>query len=569
MPTKTIFRVLASNDDGYTRSGSTGLNPTDPALYIGNLDSTKYGYQTYARLTLDSGTPPGKGQAIQSAQLFGTQRGSGSADFPISYFLEAADNPTTPSSADMNPATGRPQAGRVIFNANSAWTAGQVYSVDVTTLVQAVLNRSGYVAGNPFLFRLDPNSFTYAGENTLHQLHSYDSDPAKALWLEVTWELPAYSGSGSPTPPMQTATGTGDSANPPTSGTGTASAPSQTASGTGSSSNTPATGTGSAPAPQETSAGTGSSSNPETSGTGTASAPTQSATGTGATESEPPFVGTGEVPVPVETAAGEGSSDNPVTVGEGLAAAPEAVASGHGSTYLPPPKVDAPLTISPQSELANAIARHMLGLLPPGRKPKEGGRAFFTVLALAAMLAEADEAALELVFSWSPSRTPREDLLALIGQARGIKRGKGESFEAYRARVVNAAAFWRLGGTVPGVIAALETAGYKVSVTEHYFANKARWAEFSIDLFPGRAELTADLWDDPEDYWNDGTPWDWGISTAEGERIRDIIREMKAAHSKVRDVFYRHGGPPDYWNDDNGAWDDQSLWYGFDPIRVI
>jgi len=211
----------------------------------------------------------------------------------------------------------------------------------------------------------------------------------------------------------------------------------------------------------------------------------------------------------------------------------------------------------------------MLSLLPPGRKPREGGHAYFVVLALSALLADTNEAVIQMVLDWSPTHTRRGDLLALIGEARGIKRSRGEPLEAYRARVVGAADYWRLGGTVGGVKTALETAGYGVKITEHFTTDRIRWAEFSIELYPRDSGLTADTWDDNEGYWDDGTRWDWGISAAEGERIRDIIREMKAAHSKVRAVFYQHGGPLDYWDDDQGFWDDETLWHGFDPIQIL
>lgn len=210
----------------------------------------------------------------------------------------------------------------------------------------------------------------------------------------------------------------------------------------------------------------------------------------------------------------------------------------------------------------------MLGLLPPGRKPKEGGYAYFVVLALSALLADADEAVVQMVRDWSPSRTQNPELLALIGEGRGVKRGSSESFASYRARVVGAADFWRLGGTVAGVVNALEAAGYRVTVTEHYHTDRRRWAEFSVELYPGETGVRGRAWGDASGSWGNGAKWGWNISEAEQQRILEVIGEMKAAHSNVRDVWYVLGGPKRQWGDDRGTWGDGGKWHGFDPIKL-
>lgn len=356
---------------------------------------------------------------------------------------------------------------------------------------------------------------------------------------------------------------------PPFTGTGGGAAPGQTAMGTGTSENPATSGSGSGVAPAQSATGAGETANPEATGAGQAAAPEGSASGTGQTEGDPPFIGEGQAAAPDGVASGEGSTDNPALTGEGVVTSPPPSGSGAGLTYLAPPQLEGPLTINPQSELASATARYMLGLLPPGRKPKEGGYAFFVVLALAALNADLAEAVIKMVADWSPSRTSRPELLALIGQARGIERGAGESFEAYRERVVNAADFWRLGGRVEGVKRALETAGYGVKITEHYHTDRVRWAEFSVELYPGPNRRGGDTWNDGQGAWNDGSKWNWSISQAERERILRLIREMKAGHSRVRSVVYQLGGPKDYWNDGQGAWNDGSKWHGFDPEKIL
>ena len=547
--------------DAYAHSGGS-YNGSNTLNYLGDSSTTPDSWIAiqFNDIQVD------RYSIINSASFVMDMTGPPTSNAVIRSYLYAAINPAFPlDAAALRGATLTTAFDERTILSSSNAPAGLTYNI--TAALQEQVNKDSWVKGSSITVLLKTQNPTM--RRSVHRsIENSNGTHAQVLGIDFTPPT-AFTGTGSATPPTQTASGTGASANPATTGTGSATPPTQTASGAGISANTPVTGSGTAAAPKESATGEGSSSNPETIGAGTGAAPEPTASGTGVSEGEPPFVGAGGAPAPVEAASGEGSSDAPAFAGEGAAAAPEIVASGGGSTYLPPPKLDEPLSISPQSELATAIARHMLGLLPPGRKPKEGGRAFFTVLALSALLAEADEAALEMLFNWSPSRTSREDLLALIGRARGIRRGAGESLEAYRARVIDAAAFWRLGGTVAGVKAALETAGYTTKVTEHYLTDKKRRAEFSVELYPNRSDLTADLWDDPEGYWNDGTVWDWGISTAEGERVLDIIREMKAAHSVPRSVTYQHGGLPDFWDDGNGVWDDESTWYGFDAIKIL
>lgn len=476
---------------------------------------------------------------INSASFSLYMFGAPQVDVTYHSHLFAAINPTFPTDAPSL----RDPARTAAFNTHTipATAVNGWRNWGLAAALQEIVNRPDWVKGGRIVVVLKGET-----ANTPRTLHYSESNSSPTYRQTLTADF-----------------------TPPVTGSGTTSAPAQTTTGTGSSENPATTGSGSAAAPDQTTTGSGSSDNPPTTGSGSAAAPDQTAIGTAATEGEPPFTGDGQVVAPEQTAGGEGSSDNPAVSGEGTVSSPSPTATGTALTYLSPPQLDGPLTVSPQSELANAVARHMLGLLPPGRKPKEGGYAYFVVLALAALTADLDEAAIQMVLDWSPSRTQNPELLARIGEGRGIKRGAGEPFGAYRARVVNAADFWKLGGTVAGVKAALETAGYGVKITEHYYTDRRRWAEFSVELYPRRGEFTADTWDDGNGSWDDGSRWDWGISNAEAARIGEIIREMKAAHSKVRSAFYQSGGPQDFWNDDIGGWDDQTSWHGFDPIQII
>lgn len=529
----TVTKTIAVGADDYHSNAEGSFVGTFGQVSTGTIASGNSDLQGAVRW---AGLSIPKGAVISSATMDTYFNEAPSSAFTMELFLEAAINPAASTdAAEMR--------ARALTAAKAEWPLttqnGAQTTPDFKAALQEQVNKADLTA---FIIRTRNKNRTNTATSQYVRFNSFENASGLAAKLTITYEVP-YTASGSASASTKTASGTGTSANPPT------------------------TASGGAPARQKTATGTGASTNPAFTGAGSAAGPERTATGTGDTMSDPPFVASGGAQAPERSAEGTGLTDNPPVTAEGGATRSAPTAEGRG-VILPPDESEA-LTVSPQSELTNAVARYMFGLLPPGRKPKEGGRAWFTVLALSALLADADQAVIQMVLDWSPSQTQRDDLLALIGQARGVRRGAGEPFEAYRARVVNAADFWKLGGTVPGVIKALETAGYKVKVIEHYLTDRTRWAEFSIELYPDRTDFTGDTWDDDEGYWNDGTRWDWVLSPTEGERIKDIIRETKAAHSKVRSVTYQHGGPPDYWDDDTGSWDDDSSWRGFDPIQIL
>lgn len=162
-----------------------------------------------------------------------------------------------------------------------------------------------------------------------------------------------------------------------------------------------------------------------------------------------------------------------------------------------------------------------------------------------------------------------DEALNYLGLERGIRRAPGEGTDAYRERLIKAWDKWRWGGTIRGLKTALETAGYVVSITEHFYRdNNLDYGEFSIVLQPKSGVFTTDKWGDGGT-WNDGTAWAYVLGALEPGRIMRIIDETKAAHSKPRSVIYELGNPVDYWGTPDGSlWGDGTRWYGFDSVIV-
>jgi hypothetical protein len=217
------------------------------------------------------------------------------------------------------------------------------------------------------------------------------------------------------------------------------------------------------------------------------------------------------------------------------------------------------------SELAEAFYRHLLSLLPPGRYPREGGAADGTVRMLGALEASAVEETLAL-FRQALPQYAEGKFLEEVGRGRGISPFQGELEAAFRNRVVYAVHFWLLGGTLPGMRLWLEAAGYEVHIHEHFRDDPSIWAEFSLYLWPYRPEFTADRWDDEGGAWDDDTPWDYALNAAELGRVPALVREVKPAHARVRSIYYIPG-PRDVW-DDEAVWDEEDDVWGPEPIQI-
>ncbi|VCU52918.1 hypothetical protein TTHN1_00673 [Thermus thermophilus] len=215
------------------------------------------------------------------------------------------------------------------------------------------------------------------------------------------------------------------------------------------------------------------------------------------------------------------------------------------------------------SELAEALYRHLLSLLPPGRHPRKGGAADGMVGMLGALEASAVEEALALFRQALPQHAEGV-FLEEVGRGRGLSRFQGELEAAFRNRVVQALRFWLLAGTLPGVRMWLEAAGYDSFIHEHFRDDPSIWAEFSVFLWPKISQYIADRWDEGG-VWDDATYWDFTPHATEPYRVLALMREVKPAHAKVRSVYYI-AGPRDAW-DEGGAWDDGGAWNP-EPIRI-
>lgn len=201
------------------------------------------------------------------------------------------------------------------------------------------------------------------------------------------------------------------------------------------------------------------------------------------------------------------------------------------------------------ADLQSGLHDHYRSLLPDGLSPTPGGIADGIAALIAQLLTLEVQAASALILDWLP-QTASEAALTTIGEGRSLRRWPGEPLDTWRRRVQGAAEYWALAGTVPGLKLALAQAGYQAMVIEHLKdPDPARWAEFSVTLTPLAPIVTPWQWGTGRWGQQPGQPRRrWGGLDPNGiplEYLKDLIREVKPAHTRLRRLTYRNRAR--YW----------------------
>lgn len=180
-----------TNDSGRAVTASTVVTlnpaPVSPGSH-GNNDE----YSMAARFTTDSNIT--QGLTITSATYKMTANGTYNAGANVIAYLvsaHAADNAgaLVTTSGNLN-TTARPRTTAV----SSVWTQTSVtiatqYTIDITSVVQEIINRAGWAAGNSIVILVDTDTTTSQGE-----WQDYDSSGGTAPVLDIVYTA----GGGSP-----------------------------------------------------------------------------------------------------------------------------------------------------------------------------------------------------------------------------------------------------------------------------------------------------------------------------------------------------------------------------------
>ena len=201
MTTTTTFTVAASADDGQvTKATSSATIPTSgwgspsngsSIVRVGSQDNESWpnyfshylGYFRFQNITI------AQGATIASAYFKPYKSSYPSVPLVINGI--DADNASAPSA-------GSDLASSNFTSANVSWSSsvgfGQQTSSDIKTIIQEIVNRSGWSSGNAMMLAVVTSTFSYAGQYNWNG-SSYDySSASEAAQLVIEYS------SGSSTP---------------------------------------------------------------------------------------------------------------------------------------------------------------------------------------------------------------------------------------------------------------------------------------------------------------------------------------------------------------------------------
>ena len=177
------FRVAASVDDGnWSDSGSVSFSNTATVNRLGHFSATDFDRNSYVRIAL---TIP-RGATVDTAVLELLPSGINGTIPALKIIGEAVDNASAISSR-AGIAT-RPRTTAAVPWTPATWSVGTwVTSPDLKAVIQEIVNRPGWVAGNYVQLFIEVG---VPGFTTQQQINfsAYDgTDTAQAAGLVATW----------------------------------------------------------------------------------------------------------------------------------------------------------------------------------------------------------------------------------------------------------------------------------------------------------------------------------------------------------------------------------------------
>lgn len=166
--TTQVIQVAASSDDARQNSGVVGL--TGPTINVDNANK-----QLGFRFT---GVNIAQGETVTAATLsFYLPTATYDSPNGATIGMEASDNASTFTTGSNN-ITNRTRTTTVTWSGTDIGTGW--HDVDVTTPVQAVVSRGGWVSGNAMAALL------YGVSGTALTIQAYDGDFSLAAKLTIT-----------------------------------------------------------------------------------------------------------------------------------------------------------------------------------------------------------------------------------------------------------------------------------------------------------------------------------------------------------------------------------------------
>ncbi len=174
-------KVAAGTDDGGT-IGASGFINNPNTLRVGE-DNNGDDYSTFIRLQVND-IPQGATINDATLKMIGNAGDDSGPNATFDIYGEAADNPAAPTSQSDFDGRTRTTATTRAFEQTVA--TGTEYNFDVTAIVQEIVNRAGWAAGNYLIIFLDADT-TATGTDDRVAYDSYDGSTTNAPEIEIDY----------------------------------------------------------------------------------------------------------------------------------------------------------------------------------------------------------------------------------------------------------------------------------------------------------------------------------------------------------------------------------------------
>lgn len=183
--TSVSSQVLASTDDA--EQYSTTNVYSDQSLELVAVKKSNTNYKQEVGLRFNNIKIP-KSSTITSAYLQFTANASESGAISLTINGQAADNPGT-FTTNSNDISNRPLSTHSISWSPSAWTSGSIYnSPDITSIVQELVNRSGWSSGNSMAMLITSTDTNASNTNNRRTAAAYDKGQGVATKLIINYQ---------------------------------------------------------------------------------------------------------------------------------------------------------------------------------------------------------------------------------------------------------------------------------------------------------------------------------------------------------------------------------------------
>ncbi len=171
--------VQVSSDDTWEKADGT-VDPTKLTVLLGYDNNNRWGGTRFININIP------KGAIIDSAAVAHAFNYGGNP-VDVTIFGEASDNPATYSNTANN-VSSRPRTNSSVLWQATSITQQFIWSPNIKAIIQEIIDRPGYVQGNPINIIYQINVGHQPNPGGL----SYDaSPPASAPKLYVSWTVPS------------------------------------------------------------------------------------------------------------------------------------------------------------------------------------------------------------------------------------------------------------------------------------------------------------------------------------------------------------------------------------------